>query len=634
MGIKWAAILASVLAVAVLATLIVSSRSADVQDYSVHYRQLNQIDQSIAHFDNLLEQLFLAQRDGRATGPGVADVSSRLTDLSKAILLSADSDTAKTKALKKSYEAELKSVLRLSELVENQQNEIAEELTNLRQNGPQQVQNLKSSGLEAASQNLYQLLLKTITLGASQNPARLDTARALLAQTQAEEALQTGSGAGLIQAIEQVITTQALLDKNWSDLTNARFSAQAEQLRSNYNELHALKLNQAENSRILLSMFSVLLIASLAFLGFRLQNSYREINKVNERLNLANTDLEKRVQERTRELNQAFGDLKESQVQLVQTEKMASLGQLVAGISHEINTPLLYLQSNQTIIDEALSLFEDFVSDCHDKLIPSMRPSEDLKAVRRRYIQGLRELKQKLVDLELKEELREIHDLSKDNMKGLEELTIMAKGLKDFSRLDRAPVDTFNLNDGIERTLLIAKNILKHRINVIKNLQDVPDITCSPSQINQVLLNLITNAAQAIEGTGDITISTSSEDGFVHVSIEDTGCGIEPENLAKIRDPFFTTKEVGEGTGLGLSICGVILSAHNGLLEIESKPGKGSKFTVSLPRNNVPIESLDTLGEKPPAPKVATLDVPRADAVVANVQHGVVGAITQRVAET
>jgi signal transduction histidine kinase len=156
--------------------------------------------------------------------------------------------------------------------------------------------------------------------------------------------------------------------------------------------------------------------------------------------------------------------------------------------------------------------------------------------------------------------------------------------LKDFSRLDRAPVASFDVNAGLDKTLIIAKNIVKHKANVRKFYGQIPEIQCSPSQINQVFLNIITNAAQAIDTHGEIVITTKLHDPqHVAIRIADTGCGIPEENLSKIRDPFFTTKEVGTGTGLGLSIVDEIVRSHGGELLIESEVGKGSAFTVVLP---------------------------------------------------
>jgi len=194
-----------------------------------------------------------------------------------------------------------------------------------------------------------------------------------------------------------------------------------------------------------------------------------------------------------------------------------------------------------------------------------------------------------LIDLQgllndgFRDDIDEAKDLIQDSIEGLEELTELAQSLKDFSRLDRARHGEFNVNDGLDKTLLIAKNKLKSKVTVHKHYADVPLIHCSPSQINQIFLNLLTNAADAIEETGDIVLRTVAEDGNVRISISDTGSGIPPDVLSKIRDPFFTTKEVGKGTGLGLSIVDQIVTAHGGELVIESEVGSGTTVTLVLP---------------------------------------------------
>jgi signal transduction histidine kinase len=201
-----------------------------------------------------------------------------------------------------------------------------------------------------------------------------------------------------------------------------------------------------------------------------------------------------------------------------------------------------------------------------------------------RFVHALKDVKLMLRDEDLEASLTEAEDLARDSIAGLGELTEMAQSLKDFSRLDRAPVASFDVNAGLDKTLLIAKNVVKHKATVRKFYGEVPEIQCSPSQINQVFLNIITNAAQAIETQGEIVITTKLHDPrHVAIRISDTGCGIPEENLSKIRDPFFTTKEVGTGTGLGLSIVDEIIRSHHGELLVESQVGKGSTFTVVLP---------------------------------------------------
>ena len=229
-------------------------------------------------------------------------------------------------------------------------------------------------------------------------------------------------------------------------------------------------------------------------------------------------------------------------------------------------------------------------------------------------IEGLRSLKILLRENELESSVEEIVDLNRDSIEGLEDLTEMAQSLKDFSRLDRAPVDSFDVNAGIEKTLVIARNIVKHKAEVRKFFGELPLIECSPSKINQVFLNLITNAAQAIDDRGEIVISSKMhDDDHVIVAIADTGCGISEENLSKIRDPFFTTKDVGTGTGLGLSIVDEIIRSHGGELRIESEVGRGSTFSVILPIHqqepiNADDDLLDDVLDAEEATEVPTID--------------------------
>ena len=185
---------------------------------------------------------------------------------------------------------------------------------------------------------------------------------------------------------------------------------------------------------------------------------------------------------------------------------------------------------------------------------------------------------------EIETNIEEARDLMRDSIEGLKDLAEMAYNLKDFSRLDRSPVANFDVNAGLERSLMIARNVLKYKANVRTSFGELPKIECRPSQINQIFLNILTNAAQAIEEEGEIVIVTKLHGpDQVSISITDNGCGIPEDNLSQLRDPFFTTKEVGMGTGLGLSIVDEIVRAHGGELVIESEVHKGSSFTILLP---------------------------------------------------
>ena len=173
--------------------------------------------------------------------------------------------------------------------------------------------------------------------------------------------------------------------------------------------------------------------------------------------------------------------------------------------------------------------------------------------------------------------------MSQDSTDGLNQISELVQSLKDFSRLDRAAEDRFDVREGIEKTLLITRNLLKYGVTVDQRFGEVPPILCAPSRINQVFINLVTNAVQAMDGKGTLTITTSARDGWVDIEVCDTGCGIAPENLSKIMDPFFTTKPVGQGTGLGLSIVRRIVDEHGGKIAVDSKVGVGTTITISLP---------------------------------------------------
>jgi signal transduction histidine kinase len=290
-------------------------------------------------------------------------------------------------------------------------------------------------------------------------------------------------------------------------------------------------------------------------------------------------NLEQKVAERTHDLTIAYKRLKASQAQLVQSEKMASLGQMVAGVAHEINTPLGYVKSNVEMVQGLFDELEGVSSEA-SKLAQILVSGETDEAGLETQVGKVLELDQNLRESGTLEETRE---LFKDTLYGLAQIGELVTNLKNFSRLDQAHVDNVDIHDCLESSLNIAKNVLKHKVEVIREFSQVPKISCAPSQLNQVFLNLFTNAAQAIEDQGKLILKTSADQDYVHVSVQDTGKGISKEVLGKIFDPFFTTKPVGEGTGLGLSITFQIIRQHNGKIRVASEPGKGTRFLVSLP---------------------------------------------------
>lgn len=457
----------------------------------------------------------------------------------------------------------------------------------LRDQGPQAVQRMRDLGLERSASDIFELVVGTLdfaTNGAIDREYELKRLLVTLARDQRIDANMPRDLGELGTAVETILALRSSIEGRLEQLALTPVPGAAENVDTAVHDTYESAVARADRARWLLAAYALVLLGAVVFVGFRLKDSYKTIHAANTQLALLNESLEERVRERTQELEAALAELSESQVQLVQAEKMSSLGQLVAGISHEINTPLLYLANNIGLIREQLEPVQSFVrrsvavySLTADKFKQRVDLQKALAA-------GITELKDTTQREDLCAELEDALDLLGDCNDGLHDLTELAQSLKDFSRLDRAPVGNFNVNDGIEKTLLIANNAIKHKATVTKNYGEVPEILCSPSKINQVFLNLITNAAQAITGTGQITITTAMRgNDRVAITIADTGCGIAAENLDKIRDPFFTTKEVGTGTGLGLSIVDEIVRSHGGDLEIQSELGKGSVFTVLLP---------------------------------------------------
>ncbi len=291
--------------------------------------------------------------------------------------------------------------------------------------------------------------------------------------------------------------------------------------------------------------------------------------------------METRMGQRNQALRKALRQLKDSQAQLVQSEKMASLGQMVAGVAHELNTPLGYVKNNiqllSDLVQPVLRLAGEQVQLMQaltDPDIDEERLAGVMETTRLATIEAAPE--------HLAEDLKPLID---DTLFGLEQIGELAVSLKDFARLDRAMTDAVDLNDCVRNALVIARNAIKDKAEVVMRLGELSPITCAPSQINQVLLNLLTNAAQAMDSPGKILIRSWNDDAWVRLSIQDNGRGIPRDIQQRIFDPFFTTKAVGEGTGLGLAISYKIIQEHGGQIQFASEPGRGTRFMISLPLN-------------------------------------------------
>jgi two-component system NtrC family sensor kinase len=371
-----------------------------------------------------------------------------------------------------------------------------------------------------------------------------------------------------------------LFDQAWFASTGPRLDTLGRAIDRVFDEM----LTQAELYRIGLLYYSGFLLAVLVFLVLSLDQRRRQIDGINQQLREANETLEARVVERTSKLSAALARLKESEAMLIQSEKMASLGQMVAGIAHEVNTPLAYVKSSLDAVGKGLPRVGKLAAQTEKLLAMLSAEGVDEAALSAQFalVRGLvQELEAKSAGRTLFEELER---LVKDGLFGISQISEVVSNLKNFSRLDRSMTADYDLHEGIESAIRIGFAQLQNRI-VRKEFGKISRVSCSPSQINQVILNLLSNAAQATsEGEGTITVRTAMR-GTDHVAVEvaDNGSGIPAEVLPKIFDPFFTTKAVGKGTGLGLSICYKIVENHGGKLEVQSKPGLGTRFTLVLP---------------------------------------------------
>jgi signal transduction histidine kinase len=296
----------------------------------------------------------------------------------------------------------------------------------------------------------------------------------------------------------------------------------------------------------------------------------------------------------TQSLKRAMAELGEearkaagSQAQVIHTTKLASLGQMVAGVAHELNTPLGFVKSNVEVVAELLAEYKSL----QEKVIGNLRMASAFAPTDPRLPKLPAILGQVAAKLAEDVRLAEADELLKDSADGLDQLAKLVRNLKGFARVDQDGMDLLDVNDSVESALTIAGHELRDRIVVNKELSNVPKVKVVASQINQVFLNLITNAAQAMRDSGTLTIRTRRAGDMVEVDVEDTGAGISPEVLSKIFDPFFTTKPVGEGTGLGLSIVHKIIKGHDGGINVRSQPNKGSTFTVSLPVDHASLRT-------------------------------------------
>jgi signal transduction histidine kinase len=281
-------------------------------------------------------------------------------------------------------------------------------------------------------------------------------------------------------------------------------------------------------------------------------------------------DREETLRSNLAELEAAHAKLKEMGSQILQSEKLASIGQLAAGVAHEINNPIGFVNSN-------LGTLKLYVEKMLNVLSAYEKSEGEMSGETR---EALTALKQKINLDYLRED---IGSLLAESMDGMQRVKHIVQDLKDFSHVDETGMQLADLEQGLDSTLNVVWNELKYKAEVVKEYAGIQHVMCIPAQLNQVFMNLLINAGQAIEENGKITIRTGQDEDGVWVEVEDTGKGVQPEHLDRIFDPFFTTKPVGKGTGLGLSVSFGIVQKHGGRIEVKSEVGKGTIFRVVLP---------------------------------------------------
>ncbi len=425
---------------------------------------------------------------------------------------------------------------------------------------------VRQKSLEQAVDQLVSAVEQYYLMGKAAPPMSLQMNAGVVRELAAGAgAAERAQAAAIDGAVQELLKHKPLEEDLYAKVSALSSGPRLDKMSFSFNRELESTLQEKELFRVYLLAYAAALLVGVAYLGVRLK--------------AANERLELRVIERTRELSEALRHLKESESQLIQSEKMSSLGQMVAGVAHEINTPLAYVKNSLGTVSERLAQISDAIEHCEKLMALLAAGKADPAGLNRQYAQTaelLGKLKQQRV-------LAELGDLVKDGLYGTGEMAEIVGNLKDFSRLDRSKVTSFNLNDGLNSSLGLARHMLKS-IKVTRQFGEIPAITCAPSQINQVFLNLITNAAQALpDAGGEIILSTRAEAEGVVVEVADNGKGIPAEVLPKIFDPFFTTKEAGKGTGLGLSISFKIVEQHGGRIKAVSEAGKGTRFTLWLP---------------------------------------------------
>jgi signal transduction histidine kinase/DNA-binding response OmpR family regulator len=302
-----------------------------------------------------------------------------------------------------------------------------------------------------------------------------------------------------------------------------------------------------------------------------------EVKRLNKKLKVLSSEL---IQKNGK-LENALENLERTQTQMLQSEKMASIGQLAAGVAHEINNPTGFVSSNLKTLGDYLDDIMRLISDYQEmKTVLTGLPAGQLPEA---HIALIKKVSATEEDIDIDFIREDSTGLIEESREGTERIKKIVDDLKHFAHPGEEKMKATDINAGLESTLNVVNNELKYKATIVKEFGDLPMILAYPQQLNQVFMNILVNSAQAIEKSGEIKIVTATAEEKIVVRISDTGCGIAEENLNKIFDPFFTTKDVGKGTGLGMNIAYNIINKHHGSIRAESTVGEGTTFIIELP---------------------------------------------------
>ena len=292
-------------------------------------------------------------------------------------------------------------------------------------------------------------------------------------------------------------------------------------------------------------------------------------------------ELQEELIKKNKKLDETLVHLKATQSQILQSEKMASIGQLAAGVAHEINNPIGFIGSNLDALSDYMKDVDALIA-YYQKLGKTLKES-DQKSLSDEIKKQVQTVFEHEKDIEIDYLIKDIPELLSDCKDGTDRVGKIVGDLKSFAHPGNDQQMLIDINKGLESTLNVVNNEIKYKATVTKDFGQVPMVEGFPQKLNQVFMNILVNAAQAIKEKGEIKIQTKKEGKYVVVTISDNGCGIEKEHLSKIFDPFFTTKEIGKGTGLGMNIAYNIIEEHKGKINVKSVVGKGTIFTIILP---------------------------------------------------